>query len=205
VLGWSYGPGSGQEGRQVQGVTPHHGLWGGQDRSTLFCCFRVEDVDAAVARVRAAGGTADDPMAQPYGRVAGCVDDQGVRFAVYEPPDEEGAPVAATPSGEGELAYVTLEVRESAVARAFYAAVLGWRVSPGHVEDGWAVDDALIGLHGGHEQATGVPMYRVDDIETAVRRVRAAGGTATDPATQPYGRSARCVDDQGSRFYLGQL
>ncbi len=56
VLGWAYGPRSGEQGRQVQGATPHHGLWGGEPRSTLFLCFFVEDVDAAVARVRAAAG-----------------------------------------------------------------------------------------------------------------------------------------------------
>ena len=63
----------------------------------------------------------------------------------------------------------------------------------------------MTGMHGGHDVATGVPMYRVDDIEAAVARVRAAGGTATDPERQPYGISAECVDDQGTRFYLGQL
>jgi len=69
------------------------------------------------------------------------------------------------------------------------------------------VDDSapMVGLQGGHPQVTIVPMYRVDDIETAVARVRAAGGTSTDPEVQPYGISADCVDDQGTRFHLGQL
>jgi hypothetical protein len=76
---------------------------------------------------------------------------------------------------------------------------LGWQFSPGRVEDGWGVDDIMpmTGLGGGRAQATGVPMYRVDDIEAAVSRVRAAGGTATEPDPQPYGISAECVDDQG--------
>jgi predicted enzyme related to lactoylglutathione lyase len=47
-------------------------------------------------------------------------------------------------------------------------------------------------------------MYRVDDIHAAVERVRAEGGSATDPERQPYGLSSTCVDDQGTRFYLGQ-
>jgi predicted enzyme related to lactoylglutathione lyase len=46
-------------------------------------------------------------------------------------------------------------------------------------------------------------MYRVDDVDAAVQRVRAAGGTATDAETQPYGRTSECTDDQGSFFYLG--
>ena len=37
-----------------------------------------------------------------------------------------------------------------------------------------------------------------------VVRVRGAGGSSTDPAQQPYGITASCTDDQGTRFYLGQ-
>jgi predicted enzyme related to lactoylglutathione lyase len=50
-----------------------------------------------------------------------------------------------------------------------------------------------------------VPMYRVDDIAVAVERVRASGGEASDPERQPYGHTSTCADDQGTRFYLGQL
>ena len=85
--------------------------------------------------------------------------------------------------------------------------MLGWTFTPGRVDDGWQVDDArpMTGLHGGHDHATGVPMYLVDDIGSAVGRVRAAGGTASDPERQPYGMSSNCSDDQGTRFYLGEL
>ena len=51
-----------------------------------------------------------------------------------------------------------------------------------------------------------VPMWTVEDIDAAVARVREAGGTVIDePSQQSYGRSALCTDDQGSRFYLGEL
>jgi predicted enzyme related to lactoylglutathione lyase len=63
----------------------------------------------------------------------------------------------------------------------------------------------MVGMHGGHDRATGVPMFRVDDVVAAVARVRATGGTATDPERQPYGISSECVDDQGTRFFLGEL
>ncbi len=208
TLGWSYAPGSGPEGRQVQGQTLHHGLWGGEPRSTLFVCFAVADVDDAVERVRAAGGTAQTPTPEPYGRVSECVDDQGTRFAVYEPPGGVGStPGPANGRQHGDLSYVTMEVRDGAAARDFYGTVLGWRFLPGRVEDGWQVEDVvpMIGLHGGHDVATTVPMYRVDDIATAVDAVRRAGGTATDPEVMPYGTTATCVDDQGTRFYLGQM
>jgi predicted enzyme related to lactoylglutathione lyase len=208
VLGWTYGPGSGEQGRQVPGTTPHHGLWGDQERSNLFLCFFVDDVDTAVARVRGAGGQADEPQTAPYGRVANCVDDQGVAFAVFTPPAGPlGARGPLNGAGHGDVSYVTLEVRDSAKARAFYGSVLGWAFSHGRIEDGWEPVDVvpMSGMSGGHEQATTVPMYRVDDIHTAVARVRAAGGEATVPERQPYGWSSTCVDDQGTRFSLGQL
>jgi predicted enzyme related to lactoylglutathione lyase len=49
-------------------------------------------------------------------------------------------------------------------------------------------------------------MWTVADIDTAVARVREAGGTVIDePSQQSYGKSALCTDDQGTRFYLGQF
>ncbi len=208
VLGWSYGPGSGEQGRQVEGVTPHHGMWGRQPRSELFLCYEVDDVDATVERVRAAGGEAEEPTEEPYGRLANCVDDQGTPFAVFHPPAGSPAPRGpANGSRHGDLSYVTLEVIDSAKARAFYSIVLGWRFSPGRVEDGWNIEEAvpMMGMQGGHPVATAVPMYRVEDIGVAVDRVRSAGGIATEPTAQPYGITSECEDDQGTRFYLGEL
>jgi predicted enzyme related to lactoylglutathione lyase len=49
-------------------------------------------------------------------------------------------------------------------------------------------------------------MWTVADIDVAVERVREAGGTILQPPSQqPYGRMAECTDDQGGRFYLGEL
>ncbi len=201
-------PAAGAQGRQVEGTTPGHGLWGGQARSTLFLCFAVDDVVAAVRRVREAGGDAGHPRAEPYGRVADCADDQGLPFALVESPGGTvGADRLVTHPRRGDLAYITVEVVDSARARAFFGSVLGWRFSPGRVADGWSVEDVMpmVGMAGGADQPTVVPMYRVDDIVAAVEQVRRAGGAATDPARQPYGLSSSCTDDQGTRFYLGQL
>jgi uncharacterized glyoxalase superfamily protein PhnB len=209
VLSWRYGPVRGPQGRQVEGLSLHHGLWGGVDPPTLFCCFAVDDIDAATARAVDAGGAAEAPRAEPFGVVSECTDDQGVRFALFHPPG--GVVPASTPpsqiNAQGELAYVTMEVVDSARARAFYGEVLGWRFSGGRVDDGWQVDDVapMVGLSGGHPVATTVPLYRVDDIAAAVEAVRTARGTATDPEPQPYGITATCTDDQATRFYLGQL
>jgi predicted enzyme related to lactoylglutathione lyase len=208
VLGWQYASGAGPQGRQVEGVVPRHGLWGGQARSTLFMCFAVDDIGAAVERVRQAGGRIHDPTEEAYGLVADGTDDQGVRFALVEtpvgPPGDRQPPTGV---GHGDLAYVSMVVPDSGRARAFYGSVLDWRFSPGHATDGWQVEDVapMVGVAGGAEQPTLIPMYRVEDIVFAVGRVRGAGGTATPPERQPYGVTSWCTDDQGTSFHLGEL
>lgn len=206
VLGWSYAH-EASGSRQVLGQSLSHGIAGGRERGNLFLCFAVDDVDAAVERVWSAGGRVEEPTNEPYGRIAMCVDDQGVAFALFTPP--VGRPQTRGPvNGErdGDVSYLTIEVVDSARTRAFYGQVLGWRFSRGRVPDGWGVDGVvpMCGLHGGHDVATVVPMYRVPDIHAAVEEVRAGGGTATDPVVQEYGVTSACTDDQGTRFYLGQ-
>ena len=47
--------------------------------------YRVDDIAAAVERVRAGGGRADEPERKPYGLLAECVDDQGATFRLWQP------------------------------------------------------------------------------------------------------------------------
>jgi len=49
--------------------------------------YRVDDIAAAVERVRAAGGHADEPERKPYGLLAECLDDQGATFRLWQPTD----------------------------------------------------------------------------------------------------------------------
>lgn len=206
VLGWTYEDPAGAS-HQVMGSELRHGVNGGHDRSTLFLCFVVDDMASARDRIRAAGGEAEPATAEPWGQTAVCRDVEGTPFAVYEaPPGARPRRLPANGRHGGDVSYITMEVKDSAAVRAFYGAVLGWEFSPGRVADGWGAIDVvpMTGLHGGHDRTTILPMYRVDDIEAAVARVRAAGGSATEPETHPYGRSAECTDDQGTRFYLGQ-
>ncbi len=209
VLGWRYAAGSAPQGRQVEGVNPPVGLWGGQDRSTTFLCLAVDDIDAVLARVGDGGGRPGEARREPYGLVADCADDQGMAFALSEAVGSDAGGTGGQPAGpgHGELAYLVLEVPDAARARAFFASVLGWRFTPGRVEDGWNVEGVhpMAGMHGGAATPTVVPMFAVDDIHAAVARVRAAGGSSTDPERMPYGVTADCTDDQGAAFFLGQL
>jgi predicted enzyme related to lactoylglutathione lyase len=221
VLGWTYIEDSGPR-RTLAGMPfPYRitGLaflraladrreyfWPGQQHPVMFCSRGVADVDAAVERVRAAGGRSTDPQETPHGRSADCIDDQGAPFSLHENKPETQRP-AMNGSQQGDVAYLTMQVIDSTRACNFYGAVFGWTFTAGHVEDGWEPHDPapMTGVHGGHERATQVPMFRVEDIAAAVERVRAAGGTATGPERQPYGMTAQCIDDQGMPFYLGQL
>jgi predicted enzyme related to lactoylglutathione lyase len=207
VLGWRFAPGSIPEGRQVTGLPHQHlGLWGGQERGGTLASFTVEDALETVLRIRAAGGTADEPSQEPYGLAAMCADDQGMPFSIFQSPAAERGPVPEP--GNGEIVYLTFEVTDSARFRAFFGSVFGWRFSQGRAGgDRFTIEGVrpLSGLAGGHLDMTIVPQYVVDDIDAAVARVRAAGGSANEPQQQPYGRSTECTDDQGTRFYLAQL
>ncbi len=209
VLDWRLAPGSAPQGRQVVGTRPGHGMWGGQERSNLLLCFAVDDLGVALERVRDAGGQPEQPRREAYGVIADCHDSQGSLFSLVESATTSSpkARPAAADGRPGDLAYLVLEVVDAAEARTFYGSVLGWQFTRGRVEDGWEAPEVVprIGMAGGQDAATVVPMYRVDDIVAAVERVRTAGGTAGDPERHPYGITSNCVDDQGTRFYLGQL
>jgi predicted enzyme related to lactoylglutathione lyase len=201
VLGWEYEPGYAPGGRNVVGRSVPMGI--GRGEGGWHLSYAVDDVAAAVERVRAAGGTATDPEDRPYGQAANCVDVQGAVFALH--PAGSGPRSAENGARPGDLSYLTLEVVDSAGFREFYGSVLGWTFTSGRAEDGWSVPGVspMTGMQGGHAASAAIPMWKVDDVAAAVRRVRAAGGTATDPAAQPYGTTAECTDDQGLRFYLG--
>jgi len=182
----------------VFGAPLRHRIYGDQPQPTLFCSYFVDDVDHAVERVRAGGGTAREPEDSPYGRLAECTDPDGQQFALVAR--------GAAPNVSPDVSYLTMVVRDSTRARDFYGSVLGWRFTPGRVQDGWNVEDVvpMTGLAGGAERSAIWPMYSVRDIHAAVDRVRAQGGTASDVSSQPYGLMSECTDDQGTHFYLGQ-
>jgi uncharacterized protein len=146
---------------------------------------------------------------RPYGPVADCVDTDGVRFALHQPPGTPGAgaPPATVAAGrDGDLIYVTLEVPDAARTLEFYGSVLGWQARPGRTSGGWQVEGTtpMIGVSGGHAGPAAVPVWRMSDVAAAVARVRAGGGTATEPHREPYGLIAECADDRGIRFSLCQ-
>jgi predicted enzyme related to lactoylglutathione lyase len=198
----------------------------GQPGHSHSLMLHVGDVDETVRKAADRGAQLTRPPADyPYGRNAVITDPFGHRWmissaaagtmtagAAATSSAGAGAEVAA-PEGtgqagtrHGDVSYITHQVTDSQRARDFYGAVLGWRFSPGRVEDGWQASGTtpMAGLSGGHDHAKVVLVYQVDDIQAAVRRVRDNGGRAAEPVQQPYGLIADCTDNQGTRFSLVQ-
>jgi len=103
---------------------------------------------------------------------------------------------------QGDLYYFTLPVADVPRAQRFFGAVLGWQFAApdqGHIEN---ISAPPGGLNDKSTDPGARLWFVVDDIHTAVERVRAAGGTAQDPVHYESGWSSDCVDDQGTAFSL---
>ena len=93
LFGWEFV----EEGNGATIETPNipGGIHGGDPGANPYLFFRVDDLDAAVARVRELGGdlgdyaSADEETADTvarFGRFVTCKDDQGSAFGLHEPP-----------------------------------------------------------------------------------------------------------------------
>lgn len=174
-----YGPGPTQAGEPRTG--PAHSLF-----------VSVPDVDDTVRRAVAGGAELERPPSdEEYGRTGVVVDPFGHRWMVNT------RPRSASQANLGDIMYVTLSVRDAERARQFYGEVLGSRVLGGETTPTVAIWDGP--MDDGQGLGT-VPVYRVEDVEAAVARVRASGGRAFDPEDQPYGRIASAVDPEGNHF-----
>jgi predicted enzyme related to lactoylglutathione lyase len=208
VLGWDIterspaGPWADITNLSIRG-----GLWGGPvDRVPtpgVRLVHRVVDIHAAVAQVRALGGTASDPRQEAYGWTADCLDDQDNGFSLHESPADAPRIDAAVP---GDITYVTVAPGDEVAAAHFYGELFGWRFQAGHVERGLQADgpQPMFGFWGGTGRQHISLMFQVEDVQRAVDQVRTHGGTASEPEQQPYGITSECVDDQGLAFYLAQ-
>lgn len=81
ILHWTFEPGHVEDGWQVVSTHPMAGVAGGSARATTVPMWAVADINAAVTRVREAGGIVlQAPARRPYGITAECADDHGARF-----------------------------------------------------------------------------------------------------------------------------
>jgi len=139
----------------------------------------------------------------PYGRGGSFRDPFGQRWLVSQAATAAAGP---KPARHGEAMYFTFQVPEAEPAKSFYAAVLGWQFTPGSTSDAWGFAGPGLegGLWAGDRQVGWKLMYAVDDLESALARVRAQGGQAGEVENHPYGNTADCTDNQGIEFWLWQ-
>ncbi|MCB1002126.1 MAG: VOC family protein [Acidimicrobiales bacterium] len=83
VLGWEFA--SPDHGHATNIAAPPGGVQQVDDPAGPQLWFVVDDIHVAVAAVRAAGGTADEPVFYESGWSADCTDDQGTRFSLSVP------------------------------------------------------------------------------------------------------------------------
>jgi predicted enzyme related to lactoylglutathione lyase len=198
-------------GAAEQGMKPH---WVGY--------VHVADIDAAVERLKAAGGSlyhGPDPI-PTVGRFAVVADPQGTTFNLLQPDSTEEMPALAmgTPGG---VDWHELHGTDWAGSLEFYASQFGWS-GTGQMDMGplgayqfFAMEPAPEGADCGTTRGA---MYNdkdaprpywlfyvsVGDIDAAAERVKANGGTVLQgPAEVPGGNwviNAR--DPQGAIFAL---
>jgi predicted enzyme related to lactoylglutathione lyase len=161
----------------------------------------VDDVDATTERAERSGASVERrPTEAPYGRAAVIHDPFGHRWVLLRRPPH------ATRLRQGDVANVTMTAPDARRAKDFYEAVLRVPFSPSH-GGAWRADQVTpaLGIWPSQGAEPEVQLsYRVDDIATAVERVRAAGGHADEPVRRPFGFLAECTDNQGTTFRLWQ-
>ncbi len=199
------------EGDRVAGITGqmpqlagHPAFWG--------VYLATDDVDAAVAKVAAAGGTVEagpfDVMSQ--GRMAAIKDPTDARVNLWQAYDNIGTVRANEP---GTPIWNELVTGDVAAACAFYGAVLGMGSDsmdmPGGSYTTLTVDGRTVG--GTMALMEGVPphwnvYFNVVSVDDTVATAEARGARVLQPAFDApgVGRMAFLADPHGAMFALMQ-
>lgn len=178
--------------------------------------FGVDDVDATVAAIVAAGGQVHLPASDipDVGRIAMVSDPQGVAIYVMRGASDE-ASTAYGRHAMGHVSWNELQTTDDAAALAFYDTHFDIK-KVGAMEMGEMGDYSFIANSEGGE-AIGAVMkampgvrpgwgfyFRVPEIEAAKARIEQAGGTVTHgPMDVPGGEMVlNAIDPQGALFGL---
>jgi predicted enzyme related to lactoylglutathione lyase len=180
----------------------------------------VDDVDASVERITAAGGAVHVPAmdAPGVGRMAMVADPQGVPFYVMRGASDEDS-LAFGRMAMGHTSWNELQTSDADAGFAFYNAQFGWEKAGGmpmpwgeysflRGKDAGDAMDAVWGAMMPHEndtKPTGWTFYfRVPDIEAAHATVKQLGGNPlSDPMEVPGGeRVFHATDPHGAVFGL---
>ena len=173
------------------------------------------DVDAATAKVKAAGGAVKrEPADIPgVGRFSVVADPQGAMFMLLQPNGEDQPP--APPMTPGLIGWHELYAADWKSAFEFYANQFGWKqldsMDMGPMGTYLTFSDGGPDMAGGMmNKMDGIPMpmwlfyFNVADIDAAAGRVTTHGGKILNgPMEVPGGSTiVQAMDPQGAMFAL---
>jgi len=178
--------------------------------------LEVADVDAEVAAITAAGGTVHLPAIDVpgIGRMAMLADPEGATFYVMTSAgDDSRAFLAQDRASPGHAAWNDLAAPDPQAAIAFYTDRFGWR-QEGAMPMGEHGEYRFL-HHGGSAVGAVMPVvlgmapgwrafFTVADVDVAVERIGAGGGTVVQGPDQISGGdwSVVAADPQGAQFGL---
>jgi predicted enzyme related to lactoylglutathione lyase len=190
--------------------------------------IRVDSVDEAAEKAKAAGGTVlDRPLdALPAGRLAVLADQAGARFCVWEAGAREGAQLINAPRAWDMSSLRTTDPEGS---NAFYGWMFGWQPEAFGESDSRVTLWRLPGYVGGQPQQPAprdvvavmtpvggpssagkgyahwsVDFYCEDADATADLTARLGGKVIVSPYDNPGFRNAVLADPQGATFSVSQ-
>jgi predicted enzyme related to lactoylglutathione lyase len=92
-FGWRFAPGPSGEGFMIETPGGRGGIHGGDGGASPYVFFSVDDIEAAMERVRELAGVVEDMDVEgdedsiaKTGRFKLCRDDQGSPFGLHQPP-----------------------------------------------------------------------------------------------------------------------
>ena len=178
----------------------------------------VESADASAAKAKSLGGTVImEPFdVMEHGRMAVITDPQGATFCVWQAKNNIGIHVYGEPNS---LGWTELNARDTAKAKAFYTALIGWKtkedVMPGEgggtyttwlKADGPAGGMWAIPPKPGMENVPShwLPYFSVSDVDASTAKAISLGGKTYVPPTDipGTGRFSVLADPQGASFAL---
>lgn len=221
VLGWSFEAAAGDwHGAQVDGAEVA-GI-GRRDSPTTPVMWtvylRVIDVDTACSSIRDNGGAVMlermdiDMDGHRLGSIAIATDPEGAVFGLWQPVEHPGIQVIDEP---GAPTWFELFARDSLAESEFYRRAFGlWAATvaeptPGNDVTLTADGEPVAEIHRmdatwpAEIPAHWAVTFEVDDVDEAVRRALASGGSvASPPAETAYGRVAALRDPEGAWFRI---
>jgi predicted enzyme related to lactoylglutathione lyase len=189
------------EGQAKTGMPPYWGSY-----------ISVENADAAVAKAKTLGGTVlMEPFdVMDFGRMAVITDPQGATFCVWQAKKHIGVTLYGEPN---TLGWTQLNAKDTAVAKKFYTALVGWQTQDNPMPDvggqytTWLKADGPAGgmmalPPGTPAPPHWLPYFAVTSVDGTAQKANSLGATTYVPPMDipGIGRFAVFADPQGATF-----